>query len=645
MSRVGPRSSNCQALTAKIKIVKILEQLNEQQRQAATTLSGPVLVLAGAGSGKTKTLTARLAYLMTECHVPAHRILAVTFTNKAAGEMANRLAGETGRAESLPWLGTFHRIGVRLLRQELNDSTLPFTRWFTIYDSDDSRTLIKQILRDWQVDPKKFNPRTVGGYISSAKNELVTPEEYSRLAAGPMQQLAAKVYVEYQRRLVAANAMDFDDLLVRVLELFDRHPEVLEKYQEMFQQVLVDEYQDTNKVQYLLIKELSRKHQNIFVVGDDWQSIYGFRGADFRNILNFTQDYPEAQVIKLEQNYRSTQNILDAADAIIKQARQRSDKKMFSEAEEGDPVAIVECFNDRSEAEFIIHEVRRLQRAESHLILNDVAVLYRTNAQSRVIEETLLRRGLPYRIVGSVRFYDRKEVKDVLAYARLLLNPQDSVSFERVANVPSRGIGPKTVLNYLRAVESGGNFPPKIVAFLDLLERLRRTTAELNPGEVVMQIAEESGLRRALDDGSVEGESRWENIMELARGASSASDLASWLEQVALMQETDQSGGQNQDDVGGAVTLMTVHSAKGLEFDTVFLAGMEESLFPHANSLLDDSALEEERRLAYVGMTRAKKRLFLLYAGERRVFGSATANPPSRFLRELPARLTEDRQW
>lgn len=604
------------------------------------------MVLAGAGSGKTKTLTARLAYLLNEKKVPAHRLLAVTFTNKAAGEMANRLMKETGRSEPLPWLGTFHRLGVRLLRQELDRSDLPLSRWFTIYDADDSRTLVKQILRDWQVDPKRFSPRVIASLISSAKNELVPVDEYAALAVGPVQQLAARVFVEYQRRLEAANALDFDDLLVRVLELFRRHPDILNKYQEQFEYILVDEYQDTNKAQYLLIKELAAKRRNVFVVGDDWQSIYGFRGADFRNILNFTQDYQDAAVIKLERNYRSTQNILDAADAIIKQARQRSDKVMTSDAARGEPVTVVECFNDKSEAEFVVKEARARLRAVETLSLEDMAVLYRTNAQSRVLEETFLRRNLPYRIVGGVRFYERKEIKDALAYIRLLDNPEDRVSFERVANLPARGVGPKTLAQYWVAVESGSGQPPaKVASFLELLDRLRREVSEASPGEAVVKVLELSGLRKLYDDGSVEGESRWENLVELARAAESYATLVEWLEHVSLMEDADETAERGPKTGVGSITLMTVHAAKGLEFDTVFIVGLEESLFPHANSLNDELALEEERRLAYVGLTRAKRRLYLLYANERRVFGTATSNLPSRFLRELPARVTEDRQF
>jgi DNA helicase-2/ATP-dependent DNA helicase PcrA len=623
----------------------ILNELNEQQQRAVTQTEGPVLVLAGAGSGKTKTLTARLAYLMQEKKVRPSHILAVTFTNKAAGEMAARLRRETGQNEPMPWLGTFHRLGVKLLRQELDRSDLPLSRWFTIYDSDDSRTLVKHILRDWQVDPKRYNPRVISSLISSAKNELVSIDEYTTLAVGPMQQLAARVYVEYQRRLEAANALDFDDLLVRVLELFRRHPDVLERYQEQFEYILVDEYQDTNKVQYLIIKELAAKRQNIFVVGDDWQSIYGFRGADFRNILNFTQDYPHALVVKLERNYRSTQNILDAADAIIKQARQRSDKVMVSDAERGEPVTIVECFNDRSESEFVVKEARARLNKTDALTLEDMAVLYRTNAQSRVLEETFLRRNLPYRIVGGVRFYARKEVKDAVAYVRLLGNAEDRVSFERVANVPSRGVGPKSLQQYWAAVESGSvKLPAKVADFLESLERLRHETTELTPGEAVVKVLELSGLKKMYNDGTVEGESRWENLVELARAAEAFASINEWLEQVALMEDADETVEKGGTGLG-SITLMTVHAAKGLEFDTVFIVGLEESLFPHANSLQDDLALEEERRLAYVGMTRAKQRLYLLYANERRVFGAATSNLPSRFLREVPARVTEDRQF
>lgn len=651
---------------------KILQQLNAAQRQAVTTTEGPVLILAGAGSGKTKTLTARIAYLIDVKKVEPAEILAVTFTNKASGAMQHRVYELMGqRARILPWLGTFHSICVRILRKELNDSPLPYTNNFTIYDSSDQLSLVRQIMKDRHLDQKQYNPRAVKSYIESAKNELLDPAGYRTFVDSYFQELVATVYEEYQSRLQAANSFDFDDLINFTLKLFSEQPETLHKYQQLFRYILVDEYQDTNKGQYQLIKSLAAIHQNIFVVGDDWQAIYSFRGADFRNILNFEQDYPKAVVIKLEQNYRSTQNILDAAHHIIAKNQQRSKKQLFTEASEGYPIKVVQCRNDWAEGEFMIQECRRLIRENTSTLnsLEDIVVLYRTNAQSRSLEEALIKADIPYRVIGAVRFYDRREIKDQLAYLRLLSNPDDRVSFERAISVPPRKIGPKTLQQYRAVVESPkpdqpsttetrrGEVPPRVRDFLLIIERLRDLVNKIALNELLMKVAIESGYRDWVRDGTIEGESRWENILELQNAAAQHGTLEAFLERVALVQDTDlineKRRGELYDHAAlgatgklpGLLTLMTVHAAKGLEFDTVFIMGMEEGLFPHANALREVAEMEEERRLAYVGLTRAKRHLYLVMAEERRYFGTVVANPPSRFVTEIPEHLIEISEW
>ena len=639
----------------------ILSGLNLMQKEAVVNTEGPILILAGAGSGKTKTLTARIAYLMQEKKVPAQNILAVTFTNKASNEMAERVAQMTaGRQQHLSWLGTFHSICVKILRLELSNSQLPYTKFFTIYDSSDQLSLIRMIMKDRNIDQKQYNPRAVKAYIEGAKNELMTPADYAEFADSYFQEVTAKVYTEYQKRMVETNSMDFDDLINNTLHLFSLHPEILAKYQDQFQYILVDEYQDTNKGQYTLIKVLAKKHQNIFVVGDDWQAIYAFRGADFRNILNFEKDYPKTKIIKLEQNYRSTQNILDAAHTIITKTAQRSDKKLFTQSSAGYPIKVVECLNDWSEGEFIIKEVGNLIRnsTSSPNNLNEIVVLYRTNAQSRVLEESLIKADVPYKVVGAVRFYDRKEIKDILAYLRLLNNQVDRVSFERAVNRPSRKIGPKTIKDYYKAVELGLQPPKKIADFLNLMNQMRAELINKNPSEIISQIVRKSGYKEWIQDGTVEGESRWENIQELQNAALGSASLDEFLERVALVQDTDKDNERRRDEenldwrserpnaqLPGVLTLMTMHAAKGLEFDTVLITGLEEGLFPHQNSLHDPAEMEEERRLAYVGMTRPKRRLYLVHATERRMFGSVVTNPPSRFIAEIPEHLVEFVEW
>lgn len=615
---------------------KLLDELNPMQREAAECLTGPVLILAGAGSGKTKTLTHRIAHLVASGVHPS-QVLAVTFTNKAAGEMRERLSSLVathlpGKVYSFPWLGTFHSVCVRILRRDIG--ALGYETGFTIYDSSDSLALTKQVMGELNIDPKAVNPRTVRNFISGAKNELMGPAAYAAQAEGYFMETVAKVYPRYQAALKSANALDFDDLLVKTVELFQEFPQVLEDYRTRFQHILIDEYQDTNQAQYLLVKLLAT-HGNICVVGDDYQAIYGWRGANFRNILNFEHDWPTAKIIKLEQNYRSTQTILDAADAVIKNNYQRTDKTLWTQNGQGSPVTIYEALDGNDEADFLCTEIRSLQRELG--TLNGFAVLYRTNAQSRLLEESFLRREIPYRLVGAVQFYERREIKDMLAYLRVLANPNDIIAFERASAVPSRGIGKKAIeavrtLGIAAAAEKN----LKVKNFAVLLETLRQYAAEHPVPELIDRITDATGFREYLLDGTEEGEMRWENVQELKSVAEGYDGLDRFLEATALISDVD-----NYDPNHEAVTLMTMHNAKGLEFPVVFIVGCEEGIFPHSRALSDPAQMEEERRLCYVGMTRAKQRLYLLHANTRLLYGGLQANPASRFLGEVPDHLKE----
>ncbi len=641
----------------------LLDDLNPEQRRAAQITSGPVLILAGAGSGKTKTLTHRIAYLVEQGVHPSN-ILAVTFTNKAAGELRERLTALTTKSQisssrqiptpndriryltsdiqspnHFPWLGTFHSVCGRILRRDIG--VLGYRSDFTIYDAADSLSLIKQVMDEAGLDPKQVNPRAVATFISGAKNELIGPAQYAEQAEGYFMELVATLYPAYQARLKAANALDFDDLIGQAVRLFEGYPQILADYQQRFQHLLIDEYQDTNHAQYQLVKLLAT-HGNICVVGDDYQAIYGWRGANFRNILNFERDWPSAQVIKLEQNYRSTQTILSAADAVIKNNSQRTDKTLWTDKGAGAPVTIYEALDQGDEADFIISEIRSL--GAEHLpagkagpSLNRFAILYRTNAQSRALEEAFLKREVAYRLVGAVQFYQRKEVKDVLAYLRVLLNPADAVAFERAASAPSRGIGRKT-LETVRTqgltVASEGN--AKLGKFAALLQLLRVYSGEHTLPQLVDKVAEASGYRDSLLDGSEEGETRWENVQELKSVAEGYETLVHFLEATSLISDVD-----NYDPAHEAVTLMTMHNAKGLEFPVVFIVGCEEGIFPHARALADPAQMEEERRLCYVGITRAKERLYLLHANSRLLYGGFQANQASRFIGEIPVDLLE----
>jgi DNA helicase-2/ATP-dependent DNA helicase PcrA len=632
----------------------LLTDLNPQQRAAVEATEGPVLMLAGAGSGKTKALTHRIAYLVAVKKVNPMNILAVTFTNKAAGEMRERVMQLLGRPGNdrgyLPYLGTFHSICVRLLRREHEAAGLPSN--FLIFDSADSLSATKQAIRQLGIDEKQFAPNLISNLISSAKNELIGPESYVELASGQTQNIAAKVYPVYQRILRNAGALDFDDLILETVKLL-RKPDLKAKYQDQFKYILIDEYQDTNHAQYQMAKLLAAGHHNICVVGDDWQSIYSWRGANFSNILDFEKDYPEAQVIKLEQNYRSTKNILDAAHSVISKNVRRSHKELWTEHEAGVQIAVWQAYNETEEGERIIHQIEREVR-EKQRQLSDFAVLYRTNAQSRSLEESFLRAQVPYKIVGGLRFYERKEIKDALAYLRFVYQPSDIVSFNRIINLPTRGLGAKSLQNFadfaraneytlleaLGAVDESAGLQTRAVTALKqfgvLIMSLRVSMNTLPVGELLELIMKKSGYLQVLDDGSVQAADRIENVKELLSVAAEYDELGleGFLEEVALIADID-----NYSTTTNAVTLMTLHAAKGLEFPVVFMPGMEEGIFPHTRSLFDPDQMEEERRLCYVGMTRAREELFLINATSRLLYGSISHNPPSRFIMDIPPEL------
>jgi DNA helicase II / ATP-dependent DNA helicase PcrA len=636
----------------------LLSGLNSEQRRAAETTEGHLLILAGAGSGKTKTLTHRIAYMIATHRATPYNILAVTFTNKAAREMRERVAvllGENPDNRSfMPYMGTFHSICVRILRQDGESIGVP--RNFVIFDESDRLSAVKQACKTAMIDEKSFAPRTLSSLISNAKNELVTPQEYAGAGSGPVHRAAAQIFPLYEKSLKDAGALDFDDLISRTVRMLEAQPEIREKWRRQFKYIMIDEYQDTNAAQYRLIKLLTGDTQNIAVVGDDWQSIYSWRGADFRNILNFEKDYPHATIIKLEQNYRSTKAILDAAHGVITKNQDRSDKKLWTNAGGGKPVEILQVANERAEGEAILRRVQNAVDARFRKY-EDFAVLYRTNAQSRSVEETFVRYGVPYRIVGGQRFYDRKEIKDVMSYLRLLYQPEDRVSFERIVNVPTRGIGTKSLEHFFRWQSENGfsiqqtlesvsehpNLTPKAKKGLselgDILQSMRNIMEETPVPHLIESLLRRIEYFNYLRDGTLQGESRQENVRELVSVAQSYQDLGldGFLEEVSLVSDLDTA---NFD--GNAVTLMTLHAAKGLEFPVVFMTGMEESIFPHSRALYDQSEMEEERRLCYVGMTRAKEELYLCYATSRMLYGGTQHNPPSRFLSEVDATFQID---
>ncbi|MDB5175433.1 MAG: pcrA [Candidatus Saccharibacteria bacterium] len=629
----------------------LLEGLNPEQRRAVVTTEGPLLIQAGAGSGKTKTLTHRIAYLIATKRATPYNILAVTFTNKAAKEMRERVAHLLGADAThrgfMPYMGTFHGICVRLLRQDGESVGIP--RSFVIFDESDRQAAIKQVSKQLMIDEKAFPARTIASMISSAKNEMLTPAEYAGTANSPAQKAVAQVFPLYERSLKDASALDFDDLINRTVQMFKTQSPIRAKWQQQFKYIMIDEYQDTNTAQYLLVKLLTSDARNVAVVGDDWQSIYSWRGADFRNILNFEKDYKSTTIIKLEQNYRSTKHILDAAHDVITKNAQRSDKRLWTEAGSGLPVQLMQLSSERAEGEAIVRRVRNgVDAGQRHY--GDFAVLYRTNAQSRSIEEAFVHYGIPYRIVGGQRFYDRKEIKDIIAYLRLVFQPEDRVSFERVVNVPTRGVGAKSLQNFyawqrennlslfsaLQQAATCNEVTAKARASLselgDILASLRIIMEDTSVSGLIDSLLRRIGYLQYLSDGTPQGEARQENVKELLSVAQEYQDvgLDGFLEEVALVSDLDSANFDND-----AVTLMTLHAAKGLEFPVVFMTGLEESIFPHSRALYDQSEMEEERRLCYVGMTRAREELYMLYTTGRLLYGGLQHNPPSRFLSEI----------
>ncbi len=648
----------------------LFEELNSSQREAVAAIDGPVLVVAGAGSGKTRVLTYRVAHLVRDLGVSPYSILAITFTNKAANEMKERVAHLVGGVSRGMWVSTFHSACARILRR--NASMLGYRNAFSIYDDIDAHRLVQYCVRDLDLDPKQYPPRGIRSAISNAKNELIDFESFAQQESGRYHEKVADVYRLYQQRLLESSAMDFDDLLMVTVELFGAFPKVLEHYQDRFRYVLVDEYQDTNHAQYRLVQLLAAKHRNLCVVGDSDQSIYAFRGADVRNILEFGRDYQDSRVVVLDRNYRSTQTILDAANAVISNNGGRRPKHLWTDLGTGDPVTVYRAEDEHDEAAFVAEQLGLLEDVGKRLA--DVAIFYRTHAQSRVLEEILVRYGIPYQVIGGPKFYDRREVKDVMAYLRGLTNPADEVAIKRIVNVPKRGIGATSIGHIDRFAEANG------ITFFEALEKadentrlssraikqiseftalmgLLRNAAAGGPRAALQAVLDDTGYLAEMDaDGGLEALSRAENLRELLSVAAEfeengpMSDLGDtrwddldgarrlelFLEATALVSDVDGM------DESGAVTLMTLHNAKGLEFPVIFMAGLEEGVFPHMRSLGDPGQLEEERRLAYVGITRAQEHLYLTHATTRNMFGATNYNSPSRFLGEIPDSLVEE---
>lgn len=643
----------------------ILATLNPAQREAAEAIEGPVLILAGPGSGKTRVITHRIAYLIKSCGVSPHHIIAVTFTNKAAREMRERLEQLLGQAVEALTLGTFHAICARILRRE--GKAIGLDSSFVIYDEEDQLNLIKQALEELNLDAKQYVPRALHSAISAAKSRLISPDNYAQRVSSYFEEIVHRIYQRYQQLLSQGRAVDFDDLLMKTVQLFQDHPQILNRYQSRYVHILVDEFQDTNIVQYMLMKQLAGKYRNLCVVGDPDQSIYSWRFADLRNILSFEKDYPEAKVVFLEQNYRSTKTILEVASDVISANLQRKPKNLWTENEDGASVTVIESYNAEEEAQSVVNEIEKLISQEQ-ISLKDCAVMYRVNAQSRALEEAFLRYGVPYKLVGGTRFYQRREVKDIVAYLRLIHNPQDNVSLVRIINVPVRGIGQRTLsqlqswakthdvslFEALKQVshnpvarEAKQSLPPRITqalaGFDAVMAELISQSRELSLSGLLNEILERTRYREYLLS-KENGEDRWENVMELKSVASEYDELdpeealTAFLEKVSLVSDIDE-----LDEKADAVTLITLHQAKGLEFPVVFIVGLEEGILPHRKSFDDPEEMEEERRLCYVGITRAKKRLYLLRSYRRSLFGGSTANPPSRFLQDISSNLISQR--
>lgn len=659
----------------------ILDSLNPEQKKAVQCTEGPLLVFAGAGSGKTRVITNRIAYLISEKKVSPFNILAVTFTKKAAGEMQERvvdiLKSLNLNPENKPLIGTFHSIGALLLRQ--NPDKAGLDKNFSIYDTDDVEKLIKEIMTDQQIDTKQIRPKSVMSYIETSKNDLVSPRDFSLHYGGFIEDIVAEIYPEYQKQLKAQNAVDFGDLLYLTVKMLEENKDVLEKYQEKFKYILIDEYQDTNTVQYKFAKLISGKYNNICVVGDDDQGIYAWRGADIKNIQQFEKDFPDVNVVKLEQNYRSTGNVIEAASSVISRNNLRVEKKLWTEKGNGDQITMYQAEDQNDEAKFVVDEVLKLQKQK--VKLTDIAVLYRTNYQSRVLEEEMLRNGLPYKLVGGFRFYERKEIKDILSYVRIIHNLKDDLSFNRIVNVPSRKVGPKSV-GELHSLAKGCNLPvmkillgaymiqnnisndhiniplnkvkgslEKIIKYskiVDIFGSLYFKTLGMDISEVIDEILKETKYIEWMDDGSEEAEYKKENIEELRNVASEYTkqygkdSLEMFLQDINLIEQEQD---KNKDGTGSYVNLMTLHSSKGLEFKYVFIVGMEEGILPHSRSFVDENGLEEERRLCYVGITRAKEKLYLSFAENRQTREGYSSQIPSRFLGEIPQNLCEFYSW
>ena len=620
-----------------------LDTLNDRQKEAVLYNEGPLLIIAGAGAGKTKTLTTKIAYLIEEMGALPSNILAITFTNKAAKEMKDRIIRLIGSIGYQIQTSTFHSFGLKLLKE--NYERLGFDKNFVIMDSDDSLTIVKKILKDMDLDPKIYNPRAIRNKISSCKNELISPKAYSRYTVSPYEEIVCKVYEKYQEKLMKNNAVDFDDLLILPIKLFEENKDILEKYQEQFKYILIDEYQDTNEAQYKLTKMLSEKYRLITCVGDDSQSIYSFRGANYKNILNFEKDYKDAKTILLEQNYRSTSYILNAANDVIKNNKMKKEKNLWTSRGEGNKVKYYRALSESDEAYYVVKGIKQaISNGDNY---DDIAVLYRTNAQSRNLEEAMLKENIPYRVVGSFYFYSRKEIKDLLAYLRLIHNEKDNISLLRVINTPKRGIGLKTIENLTKkadeenisiyeAITSG-----KELEFKKIIEKLKEVSENVTLTELIDKILTGTGIKEELEkEEDLTSEVRLENLEEFKSITKSFEEreglisLEDFLLEISLVSDAE----EYKDDTN-RVSLMTVHSVKGLEYKDVFIVGMEEGIFPHMNSLMESSEIEEERRLAYVAITRAKDNLTIINARRRTLFGREQVNPPSRFISEISTDL------